>query len=94
MNHLFDSAETKQRYLFSRLVSLKLSTVWGIDSDFRKFFLFLLSPWDRIKLQLILLWIKYVFFSGLISNESTTALKIYPTTKPNIYKLELMACWI
>lgn len=93
MNHLIDSAETKQRYLFSRLVSSKLSTVLGIDSDFRKFFLFLLSPWDRIKLQLILLWIKYVF-AGLISNESTTALKIYLTTKPNIYKLELMVCWI
>lgn len=33
-----------------------------------------------------------MFFSGLISNESTTALQIYHTTKPNIYKLELMAC--
>ena len=43
MNHLFDSAETKQKYLFSRLVSLKLSTVLAIDSGLRKCFLFLLS---------------------------------------------------
>lgn len=79
MNHLFDSSETKQRYVFSRLVSLKLSTVLGIDSGLRKCFLFLLSSWDRIKLQLILLWIKYIC-TGLITNNSTTALKIYPTT--------------
>lgn len=43
MNHLFDSSETKQRYVFSRLVSLKLSTVLGVDSGLRKCFLFLLS---------------------------------------------------